>query len=537
LTLELDVPENMIPGSNQGELKIYPNLMGHLLESVEAIMSRPYGCGEQTISSTYPSLLLLRHYKESREEFPLRARAQRYLNEGYNRLLSYRDESGGFTYWGNGSPDLALTAYALRFLTDAAAVISVDEKVIDEAREWLIKKQLTDGSWSHEYLTGSKDAHGSVVLTAHITRMLAKTEAARNGRESNLEAIKRAVDFLSVQVTQIDEPYLLASYALAAIDVGETARAQPVIEKLRSLGHAEGSTTYWTLETNTPFYGWGLTGRIETTALVVQALTRYCDSQTPKCGSSSPEIKRGLLFLLKQKDRYGVWYSTQATINVLDAMLAWFVTDSTQTSSVTQSAAQILVNGSVVQTIQLPAGNRLLNPITLDISDHVRAGKNRVEIRRASGSSFASVQGLVNYYVPWAVSGVEKNSSGLRLVAKFDKTDGKINDTITCHVEAERVGFYGYGMMLAEIGLPPGAEVDRSSLETAMKSSGWTFSQYDVLPDRVVVYLWPRAGGVKFDFQFRPRFGLKAKTAPSLIYDYYNPEARTILAPLTFNVK
>jgi hypothetical protein len=53
-------------------------------------------------------------------------------------------------------------------------------------------------------------------------------------------------------------------------------------------------------------------------------------------------------------------------------------------------------------------------------------------------------------------------------------------------------------VFLAEIGLTPGADVHRASLETAMKSSDWAISQYDVLPDRVRVYLWPRAGGVKF---------------------------------------
>jgi len=44
--------------------------------------------------------------------------------------------------------------------------------------------------------------------------------------------------------------------------------------------------------------------------------------------------------------------------------------------------------------------------------------------------------------------------------------------------------------------------------------------------DRVVLYLWPRAGGVKFSFTFKPRFGMKALTTPSVLYDYYNPEAR-----------
>ena len=118
---------------------------------------------------------------------------------------------------------------------------------------------------------------------------------------------------------------------------------------------------------------------------------------------------------------------------------------------------------------------------------------------------------------------------------KFDKTEAKINDEITCRVEAARVGFRGYGMMLAEIGIPPGAEVDRSSLQAAMKN--WTINQYDVLPDRVVVYLWPKAGGVSFNFKFRPRFGLKAKSASSTHYDYYNPEATVVVPPSVFTVR
>jgi len=146
-SIELEIAQGMIPNSSRGELKIYPSLLAHVVEGVEAIMQRPYGCGEQTISSTYPSLLLLRHYKKSGEGFPLRARAQRYLNDGYSRLLNYRAENGGFTYWGYGEPDLALTAYALRFLVDAGDVTSVDQDVVKQARDWLVKQQRPDGSW------------------------------------------------------------------------------------------------------------------------------------------------------------------------------------------------------------------------------------------------------------------------------------------------------------------------------------------------------------------------------------------------------
>jgi hypothetical protein len=304
-------------------------------------------------------------------------------------------------------------------------------------------------------------------------------------------------------------------------------RAKPALEKLRTLALEEGNTTYWTLETNTPFYGWGLAGRVETTALVVQALAKNCNSQTAGCDVDRKLINRGLLFLLKLKDRYGVWYSTQATVNVCDAMLLLF----SNNGAGAQSLTNIVVNGNAVQTVQL--NDRLNNPVTVDIAQFLKVGKNRIEIKRPEGLPLASVQAVANYYVPWLDSRPANND--LRLQVKFDKTEAKINDEITCRVEAARVGFRGYGMMLAEIGIPPGAEVDRSSLQAALKD--WAINQYDVLPDRVVVYLWPKAGGVSFNFKFRPRFGLKAKTAASTLYDYYNPEAAVVVPPSVFTVR
>jgi hypothetical protein len=532
--LDLTLPATMIADSKRAELKIYPNLMAHVIESVEAIMARPYGCAEQSISTTYPSLMLLRHYKLSGEDFRYRARAERYLNDGYSRLLNYREDEGGFSYWGRGEPDVAVTAYALRFLMDASTVIAVDEDVITGARDWLLKRQQPDGSWNaHQYGNSSEQKRRSAMLTAYVTHVLAVNANRKPVDKELAGALVRAFDYLKGRAAEFDEPYLIASYALAELELKETATAKTLVEKLRSLVHSEGSAAYWALETNTPFYGWGLAGRVETTALAVQALTRYCASQSAACDDEQKLLNRGLVFLLKQKDRYGVWYSTHTTINVLNAMLALLATNPGVEAR--ESAAEILVNGRAVQTITIPASRALADPIAVDLSRFLSTGQNRVEIKRPAGGPTASVQAVANYYVPW--SNAAETKSDLRLLAKFDKTESNTSDEITCHVEAERVGFRGYGMMLAEIGLPPGADVDRSSLETAMTASGWSMTQYDVLPDRVVVYLWPRAGGVKFDFKFRPRFGLTAKSAASVIYDYYNPEARTVVAPLVFKVK
>ncbi len=420
-----------------------------------------------------------------------------------------------------------------------------------------MKQQRADGSWAaHDYGNKVENQRRTALLTAYVARVLAMTEAKKDAAPStqrgataakptdSLQALKRALDYLATRIDEIDEPYLIASYALAALEVNDRARAQRAIAKLRALAHDENGADYWSLETNTPFYGWGLAGRVETTALVVQALAKEA-AQADSLNADDQLITRGLLFLLREKDRYGVWYSTQATINVLDALLVLLARDvAAARTANTLPAAEIIVNGRSVKSVELPAPNRLAGPMTIDLSQFVQAGTNRVEIRRARGSSPASVQAVATYYLPWRESVATQNanwrangSTGLRLVTKFNKTESSISDQITCHVEAERIGFSGYGMMLAEIGLPPGADVDRASLDQAMKGADWSISQYDILPDRVVVYVWPHAGGTKFDFKFRPRFGLNAQTAASIVYDYYNPEARAIVAPTRFVVK
>ncbi len=91
-----------------------------------------------------------------------------------------------------------------------------------------------------------------------------------------------------------------------------------------------------------------------------------------------------------------------------------------------------------------------------------------------------------------------------------------------------------YGMILAEIGIPPGADVDRNSLEKA-KADG-KFSSYDILPDKIVVYLWSSSVPTDFIFKFRLRYGINAQNSPSIVYDYYNAEAQTTVAPTKFFV-
>jgi hypothetical protein len=534
---DVNFPADVLPKTQKAELKIYPNLMAHVTESVEGLLQRPYGCGEQTVSSTYPNLMIL---KFTKSDSKLRRTAQKYLQKGYERLIGYQVADGGFSYWGGkDAADIALTAYALRFLSDAKKHIEVDENVIKRAQNWLINQQKADGSWTKKYYyETTEDATRTKLFTSYVARILAmrKAEARASATAQTEEnALQKALDYLKKRNAEIDEPYALALFGLASLDAGNLETASEIAERLRKMAITEGDAVYWNLETNTPFYGWGTAGRIETTALVVQFLLKSkVQSPKPKVEDSNDLISRGTLFLLKNKDRYGVWYSTQTTVNVLDAFLATL----TENNAIPQNdSIQILLNGENLQTIA--AAPDEIAPIVLDLTGKLQLTTNRVEIKSSSNSPVMS-QTVATHYIDWKNADISDSNTNearqIRLGYKCDRLTAEIMQDVNCAVEAERVGFKGYGMLLAEIGLPPGADVSRESLQAAMDAD-WSLSRYDVLPDRIVLYMWSKAGGTKFNFKFRPRYAVNAQTPSSVVYDYYNPEAQATIAPLRFSVK
>jgi A-macroglobulin TED domain/Alpha-2-macroglobulin family/MG2 domain/Carboxypeptidase regulatory-like domain/A-macroglobulin receptor binding domain/Macroglobulin domain MG3 len=520
---DINFPANALAKTQKAELKIYPNLFSHVGESVEGLLQRPHGCGEQTISSTYPNLMIL---KFSKDESNLRRTAQKYLQKGVERLAGYQVEGGGFSYWGGkDQPDLALTAYALRFLNDAKEFIAIDDETIKRAQDWLVKQQREDGSFFNKrYSYQAEDQRQTKLFTAYVARSLAMSK----GRDETAPA--KALAYLKAKNAEIDEPYSLALYGLAALDSGDAATARLISIKLQQMAIQEGDAIYWNLETNTPFYGWGTAGRLETTALVLQLLIRDAAAREEKNTTRDIQIGMATLFLLKNKDRYGVWYSTQTTINVLDAFLAALIP---LRFGVTETVT-VSVNGKDLPGIAVRADQ--LMPIVMDLAGDLDPASNRIEIKSA-GYSPLMAQVVATHYVDWADS-LSKNanvnqSRTLRLDYKCDKQKVTVMQEINCSVEAERIGFQGYGMLLAEIGTPPGADVSRESLQQAMEAD-YSISRYDILPDRIVVYMWAKAGGAKFNFKFKPRYGINAQTPASTVYDYYNPEAKAVVGPLRF---
>jgi hypothetical protein len=126
-------------------------------------------------------------------------------------------------------------------------------------------------------------------------------------------------------------------------------------------------------------------------------------------------------------------------------------------------------------------------------------------------------------------------NTGLDFGYRCASATREVGKPFDCTVDVRRFGTQGYGMLLAEMGLPPGADVDRASLGKLIDDG--TISRYELQPDRVVFYLWSgHAEGLHFGFRFTPRYAIHAESVPAVLSDYYNPDLRVVLAPQEYTV-
>ena len=145
---ELEFPANAIPEASKIFVRLYPGAISQVVEGMDSILRMPGGCFEQTSSSTYPNVLALDYMKRTKKLTPeVHAKAEGYIANGYQRLLTFEVPGGGFSWFGNAPANKILTAYGLMEFYDMSKVYDVDTRVIARTQQWLANQQQPDGSW------------------------------------------------------------------------------------------------------------------------------------------------------------------------------------------------------------------------------------------------------------------------------------------------------------------------------------------------------------------------------------------------------
>jgi uncharacterized protein YfaS (alpha-2-macroglobulin family) len=523
----VDFPKAAIPESGTVFVRLYPGALSQVVEGMDSLLRMPFGCFEQTSSSTYPNVLALGYMKRTKKLTPeVGAKAEGYIATGYQRLLTFEVAGGGFSWFGNAPANKILTSYGLMEFSDMSKVHDVDERVIQRTQQWLASQQQPDGSWRPDASFINEGATNR--FNSDALRITAYIAWALEASGYQGPAVDRAKQFLESNsgMRGKADAYTLAVLANFAVDYakdrGFTAEAIRLLLDSRT---EEGDQTWWKSE-ETSMFARGTSAAVETTGLAVQALLKE--------GSNSAVTAKAMNYITAKKDSAGTWGSTQATIMALRALL--FASEKSGASA--KGSVEVLLNGKVTAHVALTAANNdLLHQFVFKDID-ARAA-NDVEIRfHGEGSMAYQVAG--RYFVPWTE---RPSHEPLSIDVSYDRTrlaqDQIATATAVVHNNLPTTA----NLIMVDLGIPPGFELLTEDLDnyrekSATRKSG-RLEKFSLTATQAILYFDSIAAQGEFTLKYRLRakYPIRARGFESRVYEYYAPDVNAVARPVQLEVR
>ncbi len=519
---ELKFPANAIPDASSVLVRLYPGPLSQIIEGMDSILQMPGGCFEQTSSSTYPNVLALDYMKRTKKLTPeTHAKAEGYIANGYQRLLTFEVPGGGFSWFGQAPANKILTAYGLMEFNDMSKVSDVDSRLIERTGAWLAGQQQADGSWKPDtnfINEGATNRYNSdrLRITAYIAWALANT-----GYQG--DATGKAKHFIESYTGSKPDTYTLAVIANFAVDYGKdrefTRRSMQALIDARS---EQGDQLSWNAE-ETGVYSTGQSAAIETTGLATQALLKW--------GQASEVARKALIFISSKKQAAGNWGTTQATIMALRAL----VLATELSASDVRGSLTVLLNGKPVETLKLnEENNDLLHQFVFKGADLVDPESPASVELKFDGMGTLAYQVVGRYFSPWE----EKPPvEALSIDVAYDRTHLAENDIATATATIHNNLTKTANMVMVDLGIPPGFELLSEDLQTlqektADQKSG-RLEKFSLTATQAILYFNALSGKqtVAISFRLRAKYPIRARTFQSRVYEYYDPDVSATAHP------
>ena len=521
----IDFPENAIPEASKIYVRLYPGPLSQVVEGMDSILRMPGGCFEQTSSSTYPNVLALDYMKRTKKLTPeVHAKAEGYIANGYQRLLTFEVPGGGFSWFGSAPANKILTAYGLMEFSDMSKVYDVDPKLISRTQQWLAGQQQEDGSWKPDTSfinEGATNRYNSDVLriTAYIAWSLGNT-----GYEGT--AVERAKQFVEKHMSGKIDTYTLAVVANFAADYGKDRQfTRQAMQLLLDARTEKGEQVWWSAD-ETGVYATGESASVETTGLAVQALLKW--------GEASGTARKAMTYIASKKDAAGTWGTTQATIMALRALL--LATE--KGAADVRGTLLVLLNGKAAEKLVLtPENNDLLHQFVFKDMDSQKTSTVEIQFEGKGGLAY---QVVGSYFLPW-----DQKPAGepLSIDVAYDRTQLAQNDIATAIATVKNNLNKTANMVMVDLGIPPGFDLLSEDLQAYQeKSAGMKsghLSKFSLTATQAILYFDSFAAGdtVTLKFRLRAKYPIRARTFKSRVYEYYDPEVSSIARPVQLEVR
>ncbi len=497
--------EKTIEGTEKIKIKLYASPVAQAVENIEAMLRMPTGCFEQTSSSLYPDILVLKYLRENDlSNKVLEEKALDYISKGYQKLLTYevKLQEGGYSLYGDAPAEPVITAFGLMEFDELSEVYPVEEDVIMDMIEYLFKVQNVNGSFDYRstYIGGAAN-NDDFAMNAYITWALSEVVPKD-------ERLEKSVNYLENKMDKIKDNYTLALLANIFANTDNKNLANEAIKLINKNIQVTDNGAYITSGISDYYGTRGKYQNVQATALTSMALT--------KLGANDKNNSEFIKFLISQKDARGSWATTQGTILALKAINAY-----TQNSDIKNQTITVRLND---KEEKIEIKEHALDIYEIEFDNISKENKLSIDMKKGK----ITYEIVKDYYQSYSdVNDVENNN--LVIIQNMNNI-AKVNDIITQNISIKNNQTYVENG-LVEINIPQGTTPIEDSL-LSLKYNG-LIEKYEYNYNKINLYLREFNVGeeVVLDIQYRALYPEHISGGAIRFYDYYNPEIEKICAP------
>ncbi|KAM3658419.1 alpha-2-macroglobulin-like protein 1 isoform 1-T1 [Ammospiza maritima maritima] len=516
--VSLEIPANILESSQRAHINVMGDILGNALQNLDGLLAMPYGCGEQNMVRFAPNIYIQQYLEKTGQLLPdIRAKAQGFLQSGYQRELLYKHDDGSYSAFGKSDPsgNTWLTAFVLKSFGQARAYVAIEERHITDALRWLQRRQRKSGCFRkvgklfHNALQGG--VSDELSLSAYVTAAMLEL-----GLPTLEPVLSSALKCLEASPT--DDPYTQALLAYVFGLAGLREQQQAQLQRLGQHSISADGQLYWKRKGQAQEdleLSWAAapSAEVEMTAYVLLAYLSQPSVSPADLGTASRIVR----WLCKQQNPYGGFASTQDTVVALQALAKY-------------AALTYGNNGDVTVTVTSPTGTA---------QDFVLDSSNRLVLQRAAlpelpgtyglrarGQGCALAQVTLRYNVPPPPS-----TGAFELRVQTEPLPGTKNPGFLLRLWARYTGERpATNMVVIEAKLPSGYSPDKKSTVELKRQN--LVKKVEVQPDQVTIYLDELTKEEKtFSFQAQQDFVVSnLQPATVSLYDYYETGDRVDVA-------
>lgn len=456
---------HVVPGSVTANFKIYTDIVGDVMNGVESLIREPHGCFEQTSSSTYPNILVLKYLQETGKTNPaISKKAMHYIQEGYKRLISFETKEGGFEWFGHTPPHESLTAYGVLEFTEMKEIYpEVDQKMINRTVDWLLSRR--DGKGGFKKSKKGYDSFASSpkeVADAYI--VYAISEAVPTA------AITKEYNATYTKALQTNDTYRMALLALSSFNLGKTDDSALLLSALQENIATHGFDNLPVENTITRSYA--NSKNIETVAFTLLALMRdYKKNELL--------ITKGIEYLVSKR-KNGRFGATQSTSIALKTLIEYTKRQKSEIINKDQTL-KLTINGKeLVKKLEI---NEKGQVVIQNLNSYIKEGEQQIEVYFSNPKQTFPYEMIVKWESTLPDT---SNLCKMQLESIIKDQKYAVGDNVRMTVQVSNTSSTGVGLPMAIIGIPSGTTTQPWQLKELLEKKEVAY--YEIFENYLVLY-------------------------------------------------